>query len=144
MAHDFFMNRCIELALLARDRGDSPVGSLLTKNNQIIAEGIEGGRTHRDITYHAEIEAIREAVRKLGNPDLSDCLMYTTVEPCIMCSYVIRHHRVNMVVIGLTTGEAGGLSSAYKILEDRTVAKWGEPPIIITGILESECKSLLI
>ncbi|RFS16952.1 nucleoside deaminase [Emticicia sp. C21] len=89
--HETYMRICIDLAKMAKQRGDSPVGSIIVQNGSIIGKGIEGGKTHKDITFHAEIEAIREATRHLGKQDLSDCILYTTHEPCIMCSYMIRH-----------------------------------------------------
>lgn len=129
--HTFYMRRCKELAEMARQRGESPVGSLLVQDGKIIAEGIEGGKTHRDITYHAEIEAIRQATELLQSQDLSACVMYTTHEPCIMCSYMIRHTRINTVVMAITTGDIGGMSSAYPLLTDTTIKKWGTPPLLI-------------
>ena len=68
--YESFMRRCIELARIAKQRGDSPVGSVIIKDGQIVAEGIEGSKTHKDITFHAEIEAIRNATIVLGEPDL--------------------------------------------------------------------------
>lgn len=142
--HEQFMQECLSLARLAKQRGDSPVGSILVRNGEIIARGIEGGKTHRDITYHAEIEAIREATALLNTQDLSDCTMYTTHEPCIMCAYVVRHTRIPTIVMGLTSGDIGGASSAYPLLKDTSIKKWGTPPQLITGVLEEECKALRI
>jgi tRNA(adenine34) deaminase len=140
--HEFFMSECIKLAMIAKQNGNSPVGSVLVQDGQIIAEGIEGGKTHNDITFHAEIEAIRRATEKFRSQDLSSCILYTTHEPCIMCSYVIRHTKFNTVVMALTTGDIGGSSSAYPLLLDKTIKKWSKPPKIITGVLEKECKNL--
>jgi len=140
--YEALMRRCIELAKIARQRGDSPVGSVIVRDGQIVAEGIEGGKTYNDITYHAEIESVRNAIANLGKTDLSDCFMVTTHEPCIMCSYVIRHHRIGLLIVGMTTGEIGGYSSALPVLLDRTVSKWAGPPKIIGKILEQECKAL--
>jgi tRNA(adenine34) deaminase len=142
MNHIFYMKRCIELATRAGDRGDSPVGSLIVLNDRVIGEGIEGGKTFNDITFHAEIEAIRQASRFLRTIDLSGCILYTTHEPCIMCSYVIRHSKINTVVLGVKTEDTGGLSSAYPLLTDVSIKKWGAPPGIIAGILEKECRDL--
>ena len=136
------MRRCIELAKIAKERGDSPVGSVIVRDGQIVGEGIEGGKTHRDITFHAEIEALRHATANLGKTDLSGCIMVTTHEPCIMCSYAIRHYKIGLIVVGMTTGEIGGYSSALPVLLDRTISKWTTPPKIIDGILEQECKAL--
>jgi tRNA(adenine34) deaminase len=142
--YESFMRKCIELAKIAKERGDSPVGSLIVKDGQIVAEGIEGGQTHKDITFHAEIEAVRNATVSLGKTDLSDCFMVTTHEPCIMCSYVIRHHKIGLLIVGITTGEIGGYSSALKVLLDRTISQWTTPPKIIDKVLEQECKALQV
>jgi len=140
--HEFYMAKCIELAKIAKVRGDSPVGSLIVQNVKIIGEGIEGGKFHKDITFHAEIEAIREVVKNTGISDFSDCILYTTHEPCIMCSYIIRHHRIGKIVFGISTGKIGGYSSKYPLLLDTTIDKWGSPPVIIEGVLKKECREL--
>lgn len=140
--YEAYMSQCIALAQIAKARGDSPVGSILVQNGKVVGEGIEGGKTHRDITFHAEIEAIRNARTYLGKTDLSDCILVTTHEPCIMCSYVIRHHKIQLIIVGLSTGEIGGYSSALPLLVDRSISKWAEPPKIIEGILEEECRAL--
>ena len=141
-SHNAFMRLCIDLAKIAKQRGDSPVGSLIVQNEKIIGEGIEGGKTQKDITFHAEIEAIREATKRIGKQDLSDCILYTTHEPCIMCSYVIRQMKIPILVTGITTGEIGGFSSHFPILLDATIKRWNAPPTIIKGILEKECAAL--
>ena len=140
--YEDLMRKCINLAKLAKKRGDSPVGSILVKDEKIISEGIEGGKTFRDITCHAEIEAIRNAVKRLERTDLSDLVMVTTHEPRIMCSYVIRHHKIKLVIFGIANGEIGGYSSSLPVLSDKTVTKWANPPEIINGILEEECREL--
>lgn len=136
------MQKCIDLATVARQQGESPVGSIIVRKGEVISEGIEAGKAHNDITFHAEIEAIRKATHLLQSQDLSDCILYTTHEPCIMCSYVIRHTKIKSVVVGLTTGEIGGFSSRYPILLDSEIKKWTDHPTIIVGILEEECRKL--
>jgi tRNA(adenine34) deaminase len=138
--HEFYMKFCIDLALTAKARGDSPVGSVVVQDGAIIAEGIEGGKTKKDITFHAEIEAIREANMMKGDTDLSDCILYTTHEPCIMCSYVIRHAKIQMVVFGISMVETGGVHSFYPLLTDTKIKKWGKPPRVVKGIMEREIK----
>lgn len=140
--HESYMRLCIDLAKKAKQRGDSPVGSLIVQNGKIIGEGIEGGKTHKDITFHAEIEAIRDATKRIGKQDLSECILYTTHEPCIMCSYVIRQMKISILVTGLATGVIGGFSSQLPILLDTTIKRWGAPPTIIKGVLEQECSVL--
>ncbi|HMN05396.1 MAG TPA: nucleoside deaminase [Flavobacteriales bacterium] len=136
------MRRCIGLAQLAKVRGDSPVGAVVVRDGKVVAEGIEAGRTEQDITRHAEVIAINNARRALGKADLSDCILVTTHEPCILCSYAIRHHRIPLVAFGLAVGEIGGYSSQMAVLKDRSVKRWGEPPAVIAGVLEAECRGL--
>ena len=139
--HEFYMKFAIDLALVAKSRGDAAVGSVVVQDGSIIAEGIEGGKTKKDITFHAEIEAIREANLITGKSDLSDCILYTTHEPCIMCSYVIRHARIHTVVFGISVVETGGAHSFYPILTDTKIKVWGKPPRIVKGIMEREIKN---
>ena len=125
------MQRCIQLGSIAEERGESPVGSIILLEGKIIGEGIEAVKQHNDITYHAEIEAIRNASNHLGHRNLAGCILYTTHEPCIMCSYVIRQTGINTVVIAVLTGDTGGYSSALPVLKDTTVVKWAAPPEVI-------------
>ena len=97
--------------------------------DQMIGQGIEASKFHQDTTYHAEVEAIRDAVKKYGT-DLSGATLYTTHEPCILCSYVIRHHRISRVVIKKAVAHIGGASSRFPILTTSDISVWVTPPII--------------
>lgn len=138
--HIYYMRKCIELGKKAMYNGNSPVGSILVKNNTIIGIGMEAGKSMNDITKHAEIEAIRDALKQ--HQSLNDVTLYTTHEPCIMCSYVIRHYHIKTIVFGITSKYVGGKTSDYKILETESIPKWGKLPEIIDGILEEECLNL--
>jgi tRNA(adenine34) deaminase len=92
--------------------------------------GHRGWKSQTRYTCHAEVEAIRNAVRKQGK-DLSAATLYTTHEPCILCSYVIRHHRIRRVVIQHAVAHMGGATSAYPILAAKDIPIWGEPPEVI-------------
>lgn len=140
--HEHFMLRCIELGKTAKAHGESPVGAVVVQNGTIIAEGMEAGRAHKDITFHAEIEAIRKAIQVLDTQDLSDCTLYTTHEPCIMCSYMIRHTKIPLVVAGLATQVLGGASSAYPLLTDHAIPGWGTAPQFISGVQAAACREL--
>ncbi len=141
--HEFFMARCITLALVAKQRGESPVGSIVVKDGNIIGEGIEAVKANADITFHAEIEAIRRASKFVNGRTLENCVLYTTHEPCIMCSYIIRQASIGTVVIGQLGGDGtGGLSSQHALLLDTGIQKWGNPPAIITGVMRDECEGL--
>lgn len=128
----YFMQRCAALGESAAAKGESPVGAVITKNDEIISEAMEAGKSKNDITCHAELEAIRFAVKKMGTNDLSGCVMYTTHEPCIMCSYSIRFYKIKKVVFQNAVQYLGGVSSSMPLLITREVPPhWGEAPEIV-------------
>jgi tRNA(Arg) A34 adenosine deaminase TadA len=128
-AHDRFMHRCAELAALAAAEGESPVGSVVVKNGTVLGEGYEKSRQLKDITRHAEVVAILDAVQK--GHDCTGAILYSTTEPCLLCSYVIRHHRIATLVFSSRCGELGGTRPGYGLLQVDTVSSWGAPPAII-------------
>ncbi|MEJ7646088.1 MAG: nucleoside deaminase [Chryseolinea sp.] len=138
--HNFFMRKCLELAGKAKRNGKTGVGSLIVRGRQILGEGEEGGHELPAHMAHAELLAINHAIQSGGKSDLSDCILYTTVEPCVMCSYIIRNTRISYVVIGASTGGVGGVSSRYPILIADDIAAWGKPPSVLLNILEEECQ----
>jgi tRNA(adenine34) deaminase len=140
--HQYYMNQCLDLAKIALAAGDPPVGAIIVLEGKIIGSGIESGRSTGDVTNHAEILAVREAVKKGFSSDLHLATMYTTHEPCIMCSYVIRHYKIPKLVYGITVPVVGGLSSRFDILITEDVPKWGSGPQITGGICLPECEQL--
>ena len=137
-----YMRRCIELAKLAQQRGDTPVGSLIVRGTQVIAEGIEAVKARRDTTAHAEVEAIRVACAELNSLNLRGCFLYTTAEPCWMCSYAIRQTGISGVIFGVAVAWVGGVTSQHPILTDPEVGCWSTPPAVTCGILREECEML--
>ena len=128
----YFMQRCRALANTAAAKGESPVGAVIVKDDKLISEGMEAGKSKNDITCHAEIEAIRLAVEKLNSNDLSDYVLYTTHEPCIMCSYAIRFHKIKKLVYQNTVKYLGGISSSMPLLTTNDVPPhWGKAPVIL-------------
>lgn len=121
--------RCDALARIAAGHHESPVGSVVVIDDAIAGEGIEAAKRQGDVTYHAEVEAIRAAVRAQGR-DLSSATLYTTHEPCLLCSYVIRHHRIARVVIRHAVPHVGGVTSAHPLLTATDIPAWGPPPMI--------------
>lgn len=139
-----FMRQAIRLARIALERGDTPVGSVVVCDGRVIGEGTEAVRRERDLAAHAEAIAVREACCALGSLDLAGCTLYTTVEPCFMCSYVIRSARISRVVTGRAVPHIGGISSTHPILVDPGIPNWSRPPAVATGVLEEECSRLFI
>lgn len=137
-----FMRHALRLARIALERGDTPVGSVLVFEGHIVGEGIEAVRADNDFTAHAEVKAVQDASRSLNTWDLTGCTLLTTVEPCFMCSYVIRSARVSRVIIGRAAPHIGGYSSNYPILTALNIPGWSQSPAVVTGILEEECSAL--
>lgn len=122
----YYINRCRELGKSAAQKGNPPVGSVIIKDNQIISEAEEAGKTKNDVTCHAEIEAIRIAVKKLNSSDLSECILYTSHEPCVMCSYAIRYYKIKKVVFLNAVDYLGGATSSMPLLTSNQVPPhWG-------------------
>jgi tRNA(adenine34) deaminase len=143
MSDTTFMRRCLELAKKAALAGDTPVGALLVRDGEVIAEGVERTRAALDPSAHAEVEAIRRACQHLGTLDLRGCSVYSTVEPCVLCGYAIRRVGIARVVYGAPAGEAGACTSSYAILVDRCLDGWPPPPAVMSGVLADECLAAL-
>ena len=134
-----FMKKAIEIAKRSADLGEVPVGALVVKNGEIISCSANKRETLGDATAHAEIEAIREACRKLGRWRLSDCELYVTLEPCPMCAGAIINSRIERVIYGSKDPRGGALGS----LIDLRSYPFYHVPKITSGICEDECRELL-
>ncbi len=129
--HQYWMKRCFELAQAAESRGESPVGSLLVRNGELLSQAAESSRAKGDITAHAETEAIRLAVQTTQAGPLSDATLYTSREPCLLCAYVIRHYRIGQVVYAERGGQTGSVHGAYPLLLTEQIGTWGPPPRVV-------------
>ena len=126
--HSFYLNRCLELAEQAALAGETAVGCVIVKDGHIIGEGREQSRGLKDITRHAEVVAVLDAVHKNGS--CAGATLYSNMEPCILCSYVIRHHRIAAVVFSNYCGELGGSVEPFNILTTDAIKSWGEAPVV--------------
>lgn len=136
-----YMRDCIALAKTTKENGNTPVGSVIVSHGKIIAQGMEGEKILPSLMSHAENVAILKAIENLNQRDLSDCVLYTTVEPCFMCTYLIRQMKIKKVVYGTTT-PTGGDSSAFPILKTTEIKSWPQIPEVRGGILKKECEGL--
>jgi tRNA(adenine34) deaminase len=127
--HKPFMDRCLELGMMAMLEGESPVGSVVVRDGQIIGEGYEKSRQLKDVTRHAEVIAILDAGQK--NESCEGATLYSNVEPCILCSYVVRHYKIAKVVFSKYCGELGGTNEDMSVLTTDKISKWAEPPVVI-------------
>lgn len=140
---ELFMKRCLELAAIAKDRGKTAVGALVVRNNEIIAEGVEASEEYPALVAHAEIVALIKATEMLGTKDLSDCIMYTTVEPCFMCSYLVRETKIDEVVFGVSAGQIGGTNPDFPLLTTDKISRWPATVKIKGAVLEQDCAAML-
>ena len=141
--HEQFIRRCIELSRRARTTGDAPVGALVVLNDRIVAEGIECVKARRDVTGHAEIEALRVACERLGTLNLTGCTLYTNVEPCVMCGYAIRLARVSVVVTGARSSDAEWTLNGWRVLTSGEILPDRPPPSVVHDVLSRECHAAL-
>lgn len=125
------MDRCRALAEQARRAGNTPVGSVLAVGSDIVAEAEEAVPSGPDPFAHAELLAVREAMHRLGRTLPEDATLYTTHEPCFLCSFAAREAGLRRVVIAERTPDIGGVTSSHPILVADDVARWKEPPVVV-------------
>jgi len=111
-----WMQYALELAKKAESLGEVPVGAVIVKDNEIIAEGWNQPVSSHDASAHAEIIALRKAGEKLGNYRLLDTELFVTLEPCVMCVGAMIHARVSRVIYATPDPKTGALGSACDLL----------------------------
>lgn len=139
MTNRELMTRAIELAKEAAEEGEVPVGAVIAKNGEIIAEGRNRREKGKNALYHAEAEAIHNACKALGGWRLSGCTLYVTLEPCPMCAGAIINSRISKVVYGAYDLKAGSVGSVV----DLFTLPYNHKPEVQSGFMENECKELL-
>ena len=121
-----WMTRALELAELAASRGEVPVGAVITKDEEIVAEGHNLTVASNDPTAHAEVVVIREAAQKLGDWRLTECTLYVTLEPCAMCAGALVLSRLKRLVFGASDAKAGMVGSLGNLVQDERLNHWIE------------------
>ena len=130
----YFMKRALLEAELAFEKGEIPVGAVITIDNTIIAKGHNLTETLTDVTAHAEMQAITAAANYLGGKYLKGCTLYVTLEPCQMCAGALYWSQISRIVYGARDMERGCINLNTKL----------HPKTILTGgILEAEAGDLL-
>ena len=124
-----WMSLALEMAELAASKGEVPVGAVLTKDQEIVAQGHNLTRTANDPTAHAEIVVVREGAKALGDWRLTDCTLYVTLEPCAMCAGALVLSRVSRLVFGASDPKAGMVGSLDNLAQDERLNHW----IDVTG-----------
>jgi tRNA(adenine34) deaminase len=134
------MRYALALAERAREAGEVPVGAVLVKDGEVLAEGWNCPISTHDPTAHAEIVALRAAGLTLENYRLVDTTLYVTLEPCVMCMGAIIHSRVKRVIYGATDPKRGAAGSALQLADVEFLNHRVE---VLGGILAEDCGALL-
>lgn len=137
MTHDdtFYMNKALKEARRALDKGEVPIGAVVVCRDTIIGRGHNLTETLTDVTAHAEMQAITAAANELGGKYLTDCTLYVTVEPCVMCAGALGWSQIGRVVFGTADEKRGYQRFAPEALHPRTE--------VTAGVLEEECRRLM-
>lgn len=136
MADDtYYMKQALMEAQRAAERGEVPVGAVVVCHDRIIARSHNLTETLNDVTAHAEMQAITAAANYLGGKYLTDCTLYVTVEPCVMCAGAIAWSQMGRLVFGASDEKRGYHKYAPKALHPKT--------IVIQGVLADECALLM-
>ena len=135
-----FMELALEQARLAAERGEVPIGAVVVRNGEVIAEA--GNRTIelKDVTAHAEILALRSAAQVTGSERLSDCDLYVTLEPCTMCAGAISFARIRRLYFAAADEKGGGVEHGVRFFSS---PQCHHAPEIYSGIHGDAAASLL-
>ena len=135
-----WMRQALAAAIEARERDEVPVGTCVVTGSKLLAVAGNRTRTDRDPTAHAEIVALREAAKKLGNYRLSATVVYSTIEPCAMCAGALIQARVGRLVYGAADERAGAVVSHFRICDTDFLNHRVQ---VTPGVLEEECRELM-
>ena len=136
-----FMDAALALAEAALTIGEVPVGAVVIQNGEIIGRGHNRTRIDHDPTAHAEIVAIREATRFLGNDRLDGCDLWVTLEPCTMCAGAIAHARIRRLYYSAGDAKGGAVESGVRFFESPTCH---HRPEFYAGMAEERSAKLLM
>ena len=130
-----FMRKALYEAQRAAEEGEIPIGAVIVCNDRIISRAHNLTEKLHDVTAHAEMQAITSAADLLGGKYLSDCTLYVTVEPCVMCAGAIGWAQIGRIVYGASDEKRG-----YQLYAPRAL----HPKAVVTrGVLEAECRQMM-
>lgn len=135
MTDEYYMRQALQEAHKALSAEEVPIGAVIVCRGQIIARGHNLTERLHDVTAHAEMQAITAATEYLGGKYLTDCTLYVTVEPCIMCAGALGWSQIPRVVYGAADEKRGFRRFAPQALHPRCK--------VVSGVLEEECSTLM-
>jgi tRNA(adenine34) deaminase len=136
----YWMRQALAAAHEARERDEVPVGTCIVTAETILAIAGNRTRTDQDPTAHAEIVALRLAARKVNNYRLADAVVYSTIEPCVMCAGALIQARVRRLVYGARDERAGAVVSQFRVCDTNFLNHRIE---VTEGVLEEECRAIM-
>jgi tRNA(adenine34) deaminase len=137
---EYYMELALQEAQKAKANGDIPVGAVIIFEGKIVGKGHNQVEKKKDCIAHAELIAIKKAVRTVGYKHLIDCTMYVTLEPCSMCAGALVLARLNKVVFATADPKTGAVGSLYNIPQDTRLNHFVQ---IESGVLEETSETLI-
>ncbi|MEE1222753.1 MAG: nucleoside deaminase [Bacteroidaceae bacterium] len=131
-----FMRLALSEAKMAAEQGEIPIGAVVVCRGQIIGRGHNLTEMLRDVTAHAEMQAITAAAETLGGKYLTDCTLYVTIEPCVMCAGALGWSQISRLVYGAPEEKRGYQRYAPQALHPKTQ--------VTGGVLADECRQLMV
>jgi tRNA(adenine34) deaminase len=138
--HEPFMREALGLARAAAAAGEVPVGAVIVLDDEIVGRGRNQPVAAHDPTAHAEVVALRDAARQIGNYRLPDATMYVTVEPCLMCVGALVHARIDTLVFGAPEPKAGAVESTQRAHEHPAL---NHRLRVVSGVLAAEARAIM-
>lgn len=135
-----WMQRALELAKAAAEKGEVPVGAVLVCRGELISEACNQPISLNDPSAHAEILALRQGAKKIANYRLIDCELFVTIEPCMMCAGALVHARIKRLVFGAREYKAGVACSHIRAFEQEFL---NHKVIVEEGLLAEESSTLI-
>jgi tRNA(adenine34) deaminase len=132
---EYFMNEALKEAQKAFDADEVPVGAVIVANNKIIARAHNLTERLNDVTAHAEMQAITSAASHIGGKYLTDCVLYVTLEPCIMCAGAIHWSQLSKIVYAASDDKKGFTKIKDTVLTSKTT--------VVSGVLSEPCSEIL-
>jgi len=138
--HEAWMTAALDLARQAGEANEVPVGAVVVVDDEIVGCGFNQPISKQDPTAHAEIEALRDAARRVGNYRLPGSTLVVTIEPCTMCAGALIHARVAHLIFGAREPRAGAVCSSAAVLDNQQLNHRVE---VTEGVLADDCSRLM-
>lgn len=134
------MALALELARRAEAAGEVPVGAVVVQGGEVVGRGYNGPIATQDPSAHAEMIAVREAAQAAANYRLTDCTIYVTMEPCVMCAGLLVNARIRRLVFGARDLRFGGVRSKFRLADSPILNHQVE---VVEGVMGAACTALL-